>query len=52
MLIVTIFALDTGGGAGSLQILFVNPETGATKWVDPSYAQVRSCIMRTWDYGS
>lgn len=40
MLIVTIFALDTGGGAGSLQILFVNPETGATKWVDPSFAQV------------
>lgn len=40
LLIVTIFALDTGGGAGSLQILFVNPETGATKWVDPRFAQV------------
>ena len=49
MLIVTIFALDTGGGAGSLQILFVNPETGATKWVDPSYAQVRNYIHDAGD---
>ncbi|KAI1796830.1 hypothetical protein LXA43DRAFT_984704 [Ganoderma leucocontextum] len=52
MLIVTIFALDTGGGAGSLQILFVNPETGATKWVDPSFAQAFSFLwVRVWgDY--
>lgn len=42
LLIVTIFALDTGGGAGSLQILFVDPETGATKWVEPRFAQVRN----------
>ncbi len=44
LLIVTIFALDTGGGAGSLQILFVDPETGATKWVDPVFAQVRTLL--------
>ncbi|KAI0635949.1 hypothetical protein C8Q77DRAFT_1155689 [Trametes polyzona] len=52
LLIVTIFALDTGGGAGSLQILFVNPETGATKWVDPSFAQSFSFLwIRVWgDY--
>ncbi|KAI0359843.1 hypothetical protein OH77DRAFT_1419176 [Trametes cingulata] len=49
LLIVTIFALDTGGGAGSLQILFVNPETGATKWVDPSFAQSFSFLwVRVW----
>ena len=42
LLVVTIFALDTGGGAGSLQILFVDPESGATKWVDPTFAQVRT----------
>ncbi len=40
LLVVTIFALDTGGGAGSLQILFADPETGSTKWVDPTFAQV------------
>ncbi|KAI0775192.1 hypothetical protein BD413DRAFT_710198 [Trametes elegans] len=52
LLIVTIFALDTGGGAGSLQILFVNPETGATKWVDPLFAQSFSFLwVRVWgDY--
>ncbi|OJT11446.1 hypothetical protein TRAPUB_11998 [Trametes pubescens] len=52
LLIVTIFALDTGGGAGSLQILFVNPETGATKWVDPRFAQSFSFLwIRVWgDY--
>ncbi|KAI0671758.1 hypothetical protein C8Q78DRAFT_1030750 [Trametes maxima] len=52
LLIVTIFALDTGGGAGSLQILFVNPVTGATKWVDPRFAQSFSFLwVRVWgDY--
>ena len=45
LLIVTIFALDTGGGAGSLQILFVNPETGGTKWVDPRFAQVSGHLL-------
>ncbi|KAI8980200.1 hypothetical protein BD414DRAFT_421160 [Trametes punicea] len=52
LLIVTIFALDTGGGAGSLQILFVDPETGATKWVDPRFAQSFSFLwVRVWgDY--
>lgn len=44
LLIITIFALDTGGGAGQLQILFVNPETGATKWADPACAQVRVSV--------
>lgn len=43
LLVVTVFALDTGGGAGSLQILFVNPKTGATKWADPQFAQVSYC---------
>ncbi|KAH9903043.1 hypothetical protein C8Q73DRAFT_633341 [Cubamyces lactineus] len=49
LLIVTIFALDTGGGAGSLQILFVDPETGATKWVNPRFAQSFSFLwVRVW----
>ncbi|EJF64937.1 hypothetical protein DICSQDRAFT_80777 [Dichomitus squalens LYAD-421 SS1] len=49
VLIVTVFALDTGGGAGSLQIMFVNPETGATKWIDPSFAQPFSFLwVRVW----
>ncbi|KAI0833499.1 hypothetical protein BC628DRAFT_1425746 [Trametes gibbosa] len=49
LLIVTIFALDTGGGAGTLQILFVNPETGTTKWVDPQFAQSFSFLwIRVW----
>ncbi|TFK87454.1 hypothetical protein K466DRAFT_522407 [Polyporus arcularius HHB13444] len=50
LLVVTIFALDTGGGAGSLQILFADPETGSTKWVDPTFAQPFSFMwVRIWE---
>ncbi|KAI0749768.1 hypothetical protein C8Q80DRAFT_645405 [Daedaleopsis nitida] len=49
LLIVTIFALDTGGGAGSLQVLLMNPETGIAKWVEPSLVQAFPFLwVRVW----